>query len=84
MVAGADGCAARIEVCALVEGHKLHRVRIAKDVATAAAVVPANKVVEVLFAAWVVANFGFYVGLLGKTGCVSFVWAVFSSSGLGV
>lgn len=66
VVAGADGVAARIEVCALVEGHELHRVRIAKDVAAAAAVVSSDKVVEVLFAGWVITDVGFSVGLFKK------------------
>lgn len=76
VVAGAGGVATRVEVCALVERHELHRVRVAKDVATAPAVVPSDKVVEVLFAGWVVADIGFSVGLCGRTVLlVSFVMA---------
>lgn len=63
VVASADGVAARVEVCALIEGHELHRVRVAKDVAAAAAVVPSDKIVEVLFAGWVIADFRVYIGL---------------------
>lgn len=68
MVAGADGVAARIKVCALVERHELHRMRIAKDVATSPAVVPSDKVVEVFLAGWVIADIRFSVGLCERTG----------------
>lgn len=67
MVAGTSRVATRVEICALVERHELHRVRVTKDVATAPAVVPSDKVVEVLFASWVIADIGFSVGLCGRT-----------------
>lgn len=56
VVADAGEGAARVVVCALVEGGLLGRVRIAEDIAAAAAVVAADEVVEVLFAGWVVAD----------------------------
>lgn len=74
VVAGADGVASRVEVCALIERHELHRVRVAKDVATAPAVVPSDKVIEILFAGWVVADIGFSVGLCGRTILLVSLW----------
>lgn len=67
VVAGADGVPTWVKVCALVERHKLHRVRVAENVAAATAVMPSDKVVEVFLASWVIADIGFSVGL--KVNC---------------
>lgn len=61
--AGAAELTARVIVGALVQGNLIARVRVAKDVAAAPAVVPPHEVVEVLLAGRVVTDFGFRIGL---------------------
>lgn len=65
MRAAAAQLAAGVVVCALVQGHLVRGVRVAKDVAAAPAVVASHKVVEVFFAGGVIADVGLVVGLFG-------------------
>lgn len=72
--AGAAQLAAGVVVCALVQGHLVRRVRVAKDVAAAPAVVASHEIVEVFFAGGVIADVGLVIGLFGGF-FVSFVVA---------
>lgn len=63
VVAGARGRGARVEVGILVKGHEGARMRVAKDVATSAAVMASGEVVEVALASRVVADGGLGIRL---------------------
>jgi hypothetical protein len=63
VVAGARRTGTGVEAGILIEGQHGARVPVAKDVATLAAVVATDEVVEGALAGWIVAHGGLDVGL---------------------
>lgn len=76
VVAYAGESAAWVVVSALIKRGLLGRMRVAEDVAAAAAVVAADEVVEILLARRVVADLGFRIGLRGIISLLGLLFGV--------